>query len=178
MKTYGGVNIWIHVFFTYSLAGGEWSVSRLGRFTPGERVRDTYWIGDWVGPRAGLNDMVERIFLALAVLDLQPLVHPIRSQWLHRLSYTGHNIYRWNLISGYLRYLSFLSANSFTLMHHNFFWGSKSWFHKSNIQWAVLLFLASHNSTRCPTQPDVNVKEKTLFRNPALYHSRETYQNL
>jgi hypothetical protein len=36
MKTYGGVNVQINVFLTSALAGGEWSASRPGRFTPGE----------------------------------------------------------------------------------------------------------------------------------------------
>jgi hypothetical protein len=34
MKTYGGVDVEIHVFFAFALAGGEWSASRPGRFTP------------------------------------------------------------------------------------------------------------------------------------------------
>jgi hypothetical protein len=45
-------------FFTPALHGGEWSTSRPGRFTPGERVPGTHWIGGLVGPRAGL-DVVE-----------------------------------------------------------------------------------------------------------------------
>jgi hypothetical protein len=40
-----------------ALVGGEWSASRPGRFTPGERAPSTYWIGGWEGPRAGLDDM-------------------------------------------------------------------------------------------------------------------------
>jgi hypothetical protein len=36
MKAYGGVDVQTHVFFfTSALAGGEWSASRPGRFTPG-----------------------------------------------------------------------------------------------------------------------------------------------
>jgi hypothetical protein len=38
MKTYGGVDIWIHVFLTSALVVCEWSDSRFGRFTPGERA--------------------------------------------------------------------------------------------------------------------------------------------
>jgi len=33
--------------------GGEWSVSRPGRFNPCERAPSTYWIGNWVGSKAG-----------------------------------------------------------------------------------------------------------------------------
>jgi hypothetical protein len=34
MKEYGGVDVYIHVFLTSALVGGEWSASRTGRFTP------------------------------------------------------------------------------------------------------------------------------------------------
>jgi hypothetical protein len=60
MKAYRGVDILIHIFFTSALAGGEWSASRLGRFTFRETAPDTLWIGGWVDPRAGLDD-VEKI---------------------------------------------------------------------------------------------------------------------
>jgi hypothetical protein len=59
MKAYG-VDVYIHIFLTSALAGGEWSASRPGLFTPGERVPGTHWIGGWVDPRAGLDD-VEKI---------------------------------------------------------------------------------------------------------------------
>jgi hypothetical protein len=49
---------------TSALAGGEWSASRPGRFTPGERAPGTHWIGGWVDPSAGLDD-VKREFLTL-----------------------------------------------------------------------------------------------------------------
>jgi hypothetical protein len=42
--------------------GGEWSASRPGRFTLGERAPGTHWIGGWMGPRAGLED-VEKVSL-------------------------------------------------------------------------------------------------------------------
>jgi hypothetical protein len=38
MKAYGGVDVYIHVFLTSALVGGEWSASRLGRLTPGEET--------------------------------------------------------------------------------------------------------------------------------------------
>jgi hypothetical protein len=55
MKAYGGVDVYIHIFLTSTLAGGEWSASRPGRFTPGESSTDANWIGGWVNPRAGLH---------------------------------------------------------------------------------------------------------------------------
>jgi hypothetical protein len=57
MKAYGGVDVYTHVVLTSALVGDEWSDSCPGRFTPGERTPGTHWIGGWVGPRAGLNDM-------------------------------------------------------------------------------------------------------------------------
>jgi hypothetical protein len=34
MKAYGGVEVKIYIFLTSALAGGKWSASRPGRFTP------------------------------------------------------------------------------------------------------------------------------------------------
>jgi hypothetical protein len=45
---------------TSALDGGEWSASRSCRFTPRERDSGTYWIGGWMGPRAGLDAVVKR----------------------------------------------------------------------------------------------------------------------
>jgi hypothetical protein len=56
MKAYGGVDVQTHIFLTSALVGGEWSASRPGRFTPGERASGTHWIGGWVDPRARLNN--------------------------------------------------------------------------------------------------------------------------
>jgi hypothetical protein len=36
MKMYGGVDVYIHIFLTSALAGGEWSASRPESFTPGK----------------------------------------------------------------------------------------------------------------------------------------------
>jgi hypothetical protein len=38
MEAYGGVGVQIHIFLTSALVEGEWSVSRPGRFPPGEEV--------------------------------------------------------------------------------------------------------------------------------------------
>jgi hypothetical protein len=50
---------WIHIL-TSALAGSESSALRPCYFTPGERDHGTHWIGVWVGPRLGLDD-VEKI---------------------------------------------------------------------------------------------------------------------
>jgi hypothetical protein len=79
MKAYEGVNIYIHVFLTLVQIGGEWSTSRPGRFTPGERAPVTYLIG-WVGPRSVLKDVEKRTFLTIPGFELLLLGRPALSQ--------------------------------------------------------------------------------------------------
>jgi hypothetical protein len=74
MKAYEGVDVEIHIFLTSAVAGGEWSVSRPGRFTPGTNRRS------WVDPRTDLDDVGK--FLTLPGLELRPLSRPARSQSL------------------------------------------------------------------------------------------------
>jgi hypothetical protein len=73
MKPYGGVDVYIHIFLTSALATVEWSASRLGRFTPGERAPGTHWIGGWVDPGGGLDDVEKRKLLSPPGLVLRPL---------------------------------------------------------------------------------------------------------
>jgi hypothetical protein len=79
MKAYGEWMYRSTFFFTSALVGGEWSTSRPGRFTPGERAAGTHWIGGWVDLRAGLDDLEKRKFLTLPGLELRPLGRPARS---------------------------------------------------------------------------------------------------
>jgi hypothetical protein len=78
MDMYGGVGVYIHIFLTLALVGGEWSASRPCRFTPG-----THWIGGWVDPRATLNDVEKRKFLTLpGDSNSDPLVvQPVASRY-------------------------------------------------------------------------------------------------
>jgi hypothetical protein len=55
VKAWGGTGGVASAFLTSALDGCEWSVSRPSCFIPEERVPGTHWIGDWVGPRAGLD---------------------------------------------------------------------------------------------------------------------------
>jgi hypothetical protein len=87
------------LFFTSALSGGEWSASRPGRFTPGERASDTRSIRGWVDLRAGLDDL-KREFLTLLGLKLRPLGRPASRQSLYRLSYPG----------SYLMYITFQNS--------------------------------------------------------------------
>jgi hypothetical protein len=76
-------------FFILVLVGGEWSTSRPGCFTLGERIPVTYRTGGWVDPRAVLDETEERKFLTLPGVELRPLGRPTRSQSLYRLRYPG-----------------------------------------------------------------------------------------
>jgi hypothetical protein len=89
MKAYGGVDVYVHIFLTSALVGGEWSASRPCHFTPGEGASGTHWLGSWVGPRASLDDAEEKKFLTPPGLELRLLSRPARSQSLYRLSYPG-----------------------------------------------------------------------------------------
>jgi hypothetical protein len=75
------------IFLTSALVGGDWSPSRPSRFTPGERTPGTNWIGGWVGPRAGLDDVEKRKLLTLPGLEIRTLGCPARNQSLYRLRY-------------------------------------------------------------------------------------------
>jgi hypothetical protein len=79
MKAYGSGCIDIHFFLTSALVGGEWSTSRTGCCTPGERAPGTHWIGSWVDPGAGLDDLEKRKLLTLPGLEPRPLGRPARS---------------------------------------------------------------------------------------------------
>jgi hypothetical protein len=89
MKTCEGINVQIHVFLTSALVLGEWSASRPGRFTPGERAPGTRWIGGCVRLRASLHDVEKIKFLTLPGLEFRSLGRPARSQSLYRLCYPG-----------------------------------------------------------------------------------------
>jgi hypothetical protein len=53
----------------------------------------TQWMGWWVGPRTGLDDVEKRTFCTLPGLELRPLDRPARSQLLYRLSYHGSSVW-------------------------------------------------------------------------------------
>jgi hypothetical protein len=57
MKASGGVDLLIQVFLTSALVGDEWLALRPCSLTPGEGGLGTHWIGNWIHPRDGQNDM-------------------------------------------------------------------------------------------------------------------------
>jgi hypothetical protein len=76
MKVYGEVDVQSHTFLTSALVWGERSASRLGRFTLGEAAPGTHWVGGWMGPRIGLDDVEKRKILTLPRVELRPLGRP------------------------------------------------------------------------------------------------------
>jgi hypothetical protein len=97
MKTFGVVNIQIHVLLTLPLVGSDWSASSRDRFTPRERAPpspDIHWIRVCVGPKTGLDDMEKGILSHVdsnsypstvqSVASLYRLYHP--GSWLLVLS--------------------------------------------------------------------------------------------
>jgi hypothetical protein len=89
-------------WYPLALVESDWSASRPCRFIHRERAHGTHWIGGWVGPRGGLDDMEKWKFLILPGLEPRPLGRPARSQSLYRLRYRGSIIvitYKSNAIS-------------------------------------------------------------------------------
>jgi hypothetical protein len=70
MKAYEGVDVLSHIFLNSALIGDEWSSSRPGRFIPGKITPGIRWIGRWVDPKAGRDDVEKRKFLPLPGLEL------------------------------------------------------------------------------------------------------------
>jgi hypothetical protein len=89
MKAYMGMDIQIYVFLSLELAGGEWSASRPGRFTPKEGTPVTQWIGGLVALITRLDNMERRKILPLKELKLRPLGRPSRRQSVYPLSHPG-----------------------------------------------------------------------------------------
>jgi hypothetical protein len=85
MNAYGEVDVQIHIFLTSALVAGEWSASRLDRLTLGKTAPGTHWIGGWVCPRTGLDDVERRKILTLPGFEFRPLCCPGRSQSLSRV---------------------------------------------------------------------------------------------
>jgi hypothetical protein len=81
MKAYSGVDAQIHAFLT-SAFGGEWSDSRLGRFTP-PPPQVPNWRGDWMGFRNGLKDVEKRKISPLPGLNFDPsAAQPVASRYI------------------------------------------------------------------------------------------------
>jgi hypothetical protein len=79
---------------TSAVGGGEWSAFRPSRFTPRERVPGTHWIGDWVGPRAGLDKVSKRKIPSPRRESNpdRPIVQPVASRYTD-WSIPAHNLF-------------------------------------------------------------------------------------
>jgi hypothetical protein len=55
MKAYGGLDLRLHSFLTFSLDEREWSASRLDCFTLEKAAPNNRWLGGWVGPSSCLG---------------------------------------------------------------------------------------------------------------------------
>jgi hypothetical protein len=83
MKAYGKWMYRSTFFLTSALVGDEWSASRPGRFTLGERAPGTHWVGGWVDPRARLDDVEKRKFLTLQELEIRPsVIQPVAGRYI------------------------------------------------------------------------------------------------
>jgi hypothetical protein len=86
MKPYRGVDVKINIFLTSALVGGGWSASLPIPLYPLERAPGTHFIGGWVVPKSGLDDMEKWKIFTLLGLELPPPGRPARSPSLYRLS--------------------------------------------------------------------------------------------
>jgi hypothetical protein len=93
MKTYGGVDVLVHIFLTSALVGGDCSASRLSSFNTEERGPGTHWIGGWVGPRTGLDDVERTKILPLPGLELRA-----RNKSLYQLRCRGFWLVEGNMM--------------------------------------------------------------------------------
>jgi hypothetical protein len=56
----------------------------------------THWIGSWVGPRAGLDEVQNKKFLTLPEHEPLPVVQPVASRYTYNAipaSWYGNNVY-------------------------------------------------------------------------------------
>lgn len=84
MKTYGAVNVYIHVLLISILVGGKWAASSSGHFTAPEK-RSRYALGRWlIEPRADLYDEEKRTFLTVRDSNSDTsVVQPVASRFTY-----------------------------------------------------------------------------------------------
>jgi len=54
------MEVWLLLFLTWAVDRGEQSASHLNSISVGERAHYTYWTGDWVAPKAGMEPLKKR----------------------------------------------------------------------------------------------------------------------
>jgi hypothetical protein len=85
MKTYGGVDVQIHVFLISASVGSEWAGLSLGRFTPGKIVHQCSLDRRQGGLQKLSEAHGEEKNLPLPGLEILHLSRPDCSQSLYRL---------------------------------------------------------------------------------------------
>jgi hypothetical protein len=89
MKTYAGVEVQLHVLLTSALDGGQWSTSRPGCFTPGERSPDVRLDMRLGGPQGRYDrDGKDKKQISVPTGNRTTVVQSV-DQWLYWLSYCG-----------------------------------------------------------------------------------------
>jgi hypothetical protein len=82
MKTYGEVDVEIQFFWPrhkLEVSGQLHAPSALS--PPGKEPPGTHWTRGWLGPRAGLDNMEKRKFLAAAIAFLISVLIWARTSW-------------------------------------------------------------------------------------------------
>jgi hypothetical protein len=102
---------------------------------PPGRACGTHWIGGWVDPRAGLDDMEKFKFLTLPGLEPRHLSRPARSQSLYRLRYPGSHSYYYY----YYYYYSY-----FTHIHYSYVYALNWTFYV--VDYSLFKFISALNS--------------------------------
>jgi hypothetical protein len=82
------VNAKTLVFLTSALVWGCGQLHAPAALPPEERTPGTHWIGGWVNPKAGPDDMQKWKFSTLPWREVRPSVRPARSQLLYRQSHS------------------------------------------------------------------------------------------
>jgi len=57
VQAYGGVEVKLHTLLALALRGQLYALAYL---PPGKKAFGIHWLGDWVGPRAGLDMLAKR----------------------------------------------------------------------------------------------------------------------
>jgi len=109
MKTYGGMEVKLHVFLTSALEGGEWLASRSGRFNHGVITHGFHWIEDNVF-------IYLFIYLCLYVSAHQPPLRHHSGHFRHKMAllWDPHPQYEF---SAFGRHFHLLLAHDSTFVH-------------------------------------------------------------
>jgi hypothetical protein len=98
MRAHAGVNCTFIQFHAWTRWWWRWgSVSRCGRFTPGEMIPGTHLVWVWVAPRIGLDSVKKRNMSGIDILFLGCPAHSRshRADWAVPTLAVGHTVATW-----------------------------------------------------------------------------------